>query len=116
MKKLVIFITVFVSTLIAFAFVGLVASVLMSDSGDEPDGVDRLGFPFVFKEQSGPVALDYFSLNRLIADTVVAVSASAWVGFRCAKRSTMTLPHNSPDSILMPLEQPNTRGHSSPGV
>jgi hypothetical protein len=73
--------------LFAFAAVGLVASVRRSDSGDTLDGVDRLGFPFVFKEQSGPVALDYFSRGKLIADVAIAAALSAGVGLCMVRRS-----------------------------
>ena len=81
------FIIVFVSSLIGFVVVGLIANALISDGIDEPDGVDRLGFPFVFKEQSGPVALDYFSRIKLIGDIATAVAGSAWIGFYFAKKS-----------------------------
>lgn len=82
------FIVVFLATLFAFAVVGLVASVLMSDSIDTPDGVDRLGFPFVFKEQSGPVALDYFSRGKLVADVAIAAALSTCVGL-CVVRKPL---------------------------
>jgi len=80
------FIVAFLTTLFAFAVVGLVASVLRSDSGDEPDGVDRLGFPFVFKEQSGPVALDCFSRGKLVADVAIAAALSAYIGFYVVRK------------------------------
>ena len=80
------FTVAFLATLFAFAVVGLVASVLMSDSIDTPDGVDRLGFPFVFKEQSGPVALGYFSQRKLVADVAIAAALSTCVGFYRARR------------------------------
>ena len=83
------FIVVFLATLFAFAVVGLAESILRSDSGDAPDGVDRLGFPFVFKEQSGPVALDYFSRGKLVADVAIAAGLSAFVGF-CVVRKPLS--------------------------
>ena len=80
------FIVAFLATLLAFAVVGLVASVLMSDGIDTPDGVDRLGFPFVFKEQSGPVALDYFSRDKLAGDVAIAAALSTCVGFYVVRK------------------------------
>jgi hypothetical protein len=74
------FIASFLATLFACAVVGLVASALMSDGIDTPDGVDRLGFPFVFKAQSGSVAMDYFSRGRLIADVAISAALSTCVG------------------------------------
>ena len=82
------FIVAFLTTLAAFGVVGLVASVLMSDGIDTPDGVDRLGFPLVFKERSGPVALDYFSRGKLIADVAIAAGLSTWVGL-CVVRKPL---------------------------
>jgi hypothetical protein len=84
------FIAVFLVSLFAFMMVGLAASVLKSDSGDAPDGVDRVGFPFVFKEQSGPVALDYFSRGKLAADIALAAGLSACAGFCVVRKPTFS--------------------------
>jgi hypothetical protein len=88
MKKFIFalkFVVAFVSGLLAFVLAGLVVSMLRSDSVDVPDGVDRLGFPFVFKEQSGPVAMDYFSWTWLICDLVIALAVSAGIAFYFAR-------------------------------
>jgi hypothetical protein len=80
------FVVAFLAVLSTFAVIGLVASVLMSDGIDVPDGVDRLGFPFVFKEQSGPVALDYFSRGTLVVDVAIAVALSGWGGLYVVRK------------------------------
>jgi len=84
MKKLK-FILAFLSTLFAFAVVNHFVSAFRSDGVDVPDGVYRCGFPFVFLEESGPVALDYFSWGRLVADIAIGFAVSACVGV-CAAR------------------------------
>jgi hypothetical protein len=59
---------------------------MAANIGDMADGVDRLGFPLMFKEQSSPVALDYFSRGKLVADVAIAAALSTCVGLYVVRK------------------------------
>lgn len=64
--------------MLAFALANAV-SILRSDSGDEPDGKNRIGFPFIVWEEGGPAIStpDYFSWAALWSNVAAAVAACA---------------------------------------
>jgi hypothetical protein len=82
MKRFVVkrFVVIFSLALAAFGLINLAASVLLSYNGDVPDGVDRLGFPLVFKQSAGPVDWNYFSYAALFGDVAIGIAVSALAG------------------------------------
>jgi len=64
----------FLCGLLAFGLANA-ASVLLSDDGDQSDGVNRFGFPFFIQEQGETST--YFSPLALFGDAAIAVMVSA---------------------------------------
>ena len=50
------------------------------------DGVNAIGFPFLFYEEGGMVWRRYFHLVPCLKDLAIALSASAWVAWLLSRR------------------------------
>jgi len=92
--KLGIFLLSFVATLLAFIAINLIAAHYQSDCGFRAviglwlpsfkfcaDDIVRVGFPFRVIEQGGFAFRSVFDAGALTADVLVAISASAAVGW-----------------------------------
>jgi hypothetical protein len=76
---------IFVLAMLVCVIANLISLPALSDDGDEPDGRNRLGLPFLIYESGLGVDDDYFSHAALWGDIGIALAASTLAAKYCER-------------------------------